>query len=135
MVRAEKMPRGSTYLNMVFDKMGEGGGGEKARLARLARTILVAYMKPKRFFFILLAGNSPVQPLAMAIATAAVAAMATAMAATATATAAVAAMATAMVVATVHNNQLKGGGNSGADKDPMNGDRGVLPPRICGGNR
>ena len=63
MVRVEKMPRGLILSNMVFDKIGEGGGGEKARLARLARTILVGYMEPKRFFFILLAGNSPVQPL------------------------------------------------------------------------
>ncbi len=52
--------------NMVFDKIGKGGGGEKARLAWLARTILVAYVEPKRFFFILLAGNSPVQPLVAA---------------------------------------------------------------------
>jgi hypothetical protein len=36
---------------MVSNKIGEGGGGEKARLARLARRILVAYMEPKSFFF------------------------------------------------------------------------------------
>ncbi len=63
MVHAEKMPRGLILLNMVFDKIGKGGGGEKARLAWLAHTIFVAYVEPKRFFFVLLAGNSPVQPL------------------------------------------------------------------------
>jgi hypothetical protein len=63
MVRVEKMPRGLILSNMVFDKIGKRGGGEKARLARLARTILVVYVEPKRFFFVLLAGNSPVQPL------------------------------------------------------------------------
>jgi hypothetical protein len=61
----EKMPRGLILLTMVFNKMGEGGSGEKARLARLAGTILVAYVEPI-FFFILLAGNSSVQPLSMA---------------------------------------------------------------------
>jgi hypothetical protein len=64
MVHVEKMPRGLILSNMVFNKIGEGGGGEKARLARLAQTILVASVEPKRYFFIFLAGNSPVQPLA-----------------------------------------------------------------------
>jgi hypothetical protein len=32
MVHAEKMPRGLILLNMAFDKIGKGGGGEKARL-------------------------------------------------------------------------------------------------------
>ncbi len=73
----------------------------------------------------------------MAIATtmAAVVAMATVMAAMATAMAAVVAMVTMMVAATMHNNQLKGGSNGGADGDIMDGGRGVLPPQICGGNR
>jgi hypothetical protein len=48
---------------------------------------------------------------------------------------AVALIATAMVAATMHNNQLKGGGNGSADEDPMDGGRGVLPSQICGGNR
>jgi hypothetical protein len=63
MVHAEKMPRGLILSNMVFTKIGKGGEGEKAGLARLARTILVAYVEPKRFFFVILAGKSPVQPL------------------------------------------------------------------------
>ncbi len=63
MVHVEKMPWGLILLNMVFDKIGKGRGGEKARLARLARMILVAYVEPTRFFFVLLVGNSPVQPL------------------------------------------------------------------------
>ncbi len=50
MVLAEKIPRGLILLIMVFDKIGEGGSGEKARLARLARMILVEYMEPKDFF-------------------------------------------------------------------------------------
>jgi hypothetical protein len=60
MVRAEKMPRGLILSNMVFTKIGEGGDEEKSELARLARTILV---EPNRFFFVILAGKSPVQPL------------------------------------------------------------------------
>jgi hypothetical protein len=63
MVRAEKMPRGLILSNMVFTKIGEGGDGEKAGFAWLARTILVAYVEPKRFFFVILAEKSPVQPL------------------------------------------------------------------------
>ncbi len=52
-------------MNMVFDKTGKGGSWEKARLARLVRTIFVAYVEPKRVIFYFLAGNSPVQPLPM----------------------------------------------------------------------
>jgi hypothetical protein len=88
---------------------------------------------------------------AMATATAAVAAMVTTMAAMAAVMAAVAAMLTAMATAmaavaatavatvmgaaTMHNNQLKGGGNGSTEEDLMDGGRGVLPPQICGGNR
>jgi hypothetical protein len=50
MVLAEKMSRGLILSNMVFDKIGEGGSGEKARLAWLAHTILVEYVESKRFF-------------------------------------------------------------------------------------
>jgi hypothetical protein len=41
MVLAEKMPRGSIFSKMVFNKIGKGGSGEKARLAWLACTIFV----------------------------------------------------------------------------------------------
>jgi hypothetical protein len=63
MVLAEKMPRGSILSNMVFDKFGNGGSGEKARLAQLTCMILVAYVEPKKNVGSSLAGNSPVQPL------------------------------------------------------------------------
>jgi hypothetical protein len=53
----KKMTRGSILSNMVFDKIGKGGGGEKARLARLACTILVAYVEPKKIFFRSSSGN------------------------------------------------------------------------------
>jgi hypothetical protein len=49
MVLEQKMPWGSILSNMVFDKISNGGSGKKARLARLERTILVAYVEPKRF--------------------------------------------------------------------------------------
>jgi hypothetical protein len=51
MVLAEKIPWGSILSNMVFDEIGDGGSGEKARLARLARTILVAYVWNQKDFF------------------------------------------------------------------------------------
>jgi hypothetical protein len=50
MVFAEKMPQGLILSNMVFNKISKGGSGEIARLAWLARMILVEYVEPKRFF-------------------------------------------------------------------------------------
>jgi hypothetical protein len=50
-ILANSSPRGSILMNMVFDKIGEGRSWEKARSARLVRTILVAYVEPKRVFF------------------------------------------------------------------------------------
>jgi hypothetical protein len=42
---------GVNFVEQLFDKIVDGGSGEKARLAWLARTILVVYVEPKRFFW------------------------------------------------------------------------------------
>ncbi len=67
MVRVEKMPRGLILLNMVFDKIGKGGGGKKPDWHGWRAQFCLRMGNQKDFFFVLLAGNSPVQPLAMSL--------------------------------------------------------------------